>query len=1091
MWFRRSLLLGTVLPLVLLLSGALPPTIRAGSPLQGLPYPPTRTDNVVDTYWGTQVRDPYRWLEDESAGEVQTWMKAEDTLARQELGRLAGRAGLRKRFKALYNVDSVGLPVPAGDALYYLRRPAGVDKAILYGVGAASGNEAVVLDPNAASFGLTNTLGSWTPSNAGYKLAYVVHPNNGDEGVMHVLDVASGVTSAVDVLQGADFTDAQWLPDGTGFYYQYFPHDPTIPDAERQGFADIRLHLLGTPQSADSIAYPHTGNPNLWLSPTLSYDGRWLFAYIFLGWSGVEIRYRDLQKADSTFQTLFKADDASASVIAWQGYFYIWTNEGAPNGRLYRAAIDQLARDQWQLIVPERNDAVLESYSVINGRLVLQYLQNASHSLKVVMPDGQPAFDVPLPALGSIGGVSGQPDRAEMFFLFSSFTYPRQIYRGTVNGPDKTLWAQVNTPVQPDRFEVRQVWYTSRDGTKVSMFLVGDKEALRIGAGPHPLLLYGYGGFAVNILPEFDTSIFPWLEAGGLYAVPNLRGGAEYGEDWHRGGMLLKKQNVFDDFIAAAEYLIAQGFTTPGQLAISGASNGGLLVAAALTQRPDLFKAVSCGVPLTDMLRYQKFGLGSNWVPEYGSVDDEAQFKALNAYSPYHRVKAGTHYPAVLFLSADHDDRVDPLHARKMAAALQAANPTGAPVLLRIEQSAGHGGGTTLSARIEEFVDEYAFLMDQVALVPPLPRPAIYLPALFKRWPPVPEKPSGFQVTDDGAGFSNYLLRWQPEDTATRYVIEQSRSASFADAQTITASGTQTYRQVRPGRYFFRLRAENEWGAGPWSEPVQFDAPALFLNLHLQWNERDEVRGTQNVDIGIHVERQVNAIPSAQMAQLMNTVSYYPNPYNWSADTWVTSYDRDSLTVVDSTAQGSGFSKWGYPWIMPRSVTMQPGQIAWVFGQAFDVGGPQNYTAGSNVAAIPAWALTNREEIVTYDEPKVVQIRIPRGGLVIWYATDETRLLLSSTEHLAYYQKGKRIGINETLYGTLDSANVYQIPVDGTSTAATLRISTGPAQAGQPQGFAPNVRRLPSPLFRSNPPTAGWTAGWDPRMYPGTALSRR
>jgi prolyl oligopeptidase len=420
--------------------------------------------------------------------------------------------------------------------------------------------------------------------------------------------------------------------------------------------------------------------------------------------------------------------DARFSVEAWQDRFYVTTNDGASHYRVLRVDPQNPERGAWTELVPEAPDAVIETgpgaasattpgAQVLGGHLVVKYIRNASSSLEVRTLDGAPVRTIPLPGIGYSYGMTGNPDEDEAYFDFSSFTQPKEIYRTSIGTGATSLWKKVEVPIDPAPYAVEQVWYPSKDGTQVSMFLVHRKDAPRDGSTP--FLLSGYGGFNISKYPLFQSGLYAWLEAGGGYALPNLRGGGEYGEEWHRAGMLDKKQNVFDDFIAAAEYLVAQGYTRPERLAISGGSNGGLLVGAALTQRPDLFAAVSCAVPLLDMIRYHLFGEGKTWIPEYGSAEREADFRYLYAYSPYHHVKAGTRYPAVLFLSADADDRVDPLHARKMAAALQAASTSGKPVLLRIEAHAGHGGADLIKQTVEEQTDRFAFLFHELGVSPP------------------------------------------------------------------------------------------------------------------------------------------------------------------------------------------------------------------------------------------------------------------------------------------------------------------------------------------------------------------------------------
>jgi prolyl oligopeptidase len=484
--------------------------------------------------------------------------------------------------------------------------------------------------------------------------------------------------------------------------------------ADRPGYAEVRFHKLGTDPKSDPVIHPRTGSARTFISPALSWDGRWLFVYIREGWNRNDIYYRDLQSADPTFKPFVKDVPALFTVTAWEDHFYIQTDHESPKGRVFRTRTDAPGREHWKEIVPEAKDAVLDNFNLVGGRLVLNYLKNASTELQVRELDGTPVRTVPLPGIGTSGGMSGEPDTDEAYFSFTSFTRPAEIYRTSVKTGESKLWASVKLPVDSSPYTSVQVWYPSKDGTKFSMFIIRRKDMPRDGSTP--FILSGYGGFNLSMTPSFTSSLYPWLEAGGGFALPNLRGGGEYGEEWHQAGMLHKKQNVFDDFIAAAEYLIKHGYTKSERLGIRGGSNGGLLVGAALTQRPELFRAVLCAVPLLDMVRYHLFGSGRTWIPEYGTAEDPEQFKAIHAYSPYHRVKKGTRYPALLMQSADSDDRGDPMHARKMTALLQAANKGPHPIILRIEKNAGHGGADLVKQQVESSADSYAFFMHELGL---------------------------------------------------------------------------------------------------------------------------------------------------------------------------------------------------------------------------------------------------------------------------------------------------------------------------------------------------------------------------------------
>jgi prolyl oligopeptidase len=686
------------------------PAVRPAAAGPG--YPPTRVDDVVEHLHGTEVHDPYRWLEDGASPEVQGWAKSQNDFARRQLDGLAGRDRLAKRLHDVAYVDAVGLPRRAGSRLFFTHRKADQEKAVLSWRGDIDGVDHPLVDPNTLSKDGSTSLGEWVPSPDGKTLAYGLRENNADEATLYVKDVATGKVSDRDRIEGAKYAGPAWTPDGAGFYYTWLPTDPKIPTAERPGHADIRYHALGTEPARDPVVREATGDPGKFIGPTISHDGHWLFAFVSTI-SQTDVYYQDRRAPKPVWKTLVAGVPAHFSVWAWKDRFYVLTDDGASRYRVLRAEVSSPDRTRWKEIVPEAADAVLEGASVVGGRLALSYLRNAASEIEIRTLEGKPVRTVALPGIGSSSGIVGEPDRDEAFYDFSSFTEPPEIRRISVVTGHSRMWAKRAVPVDPKPYTVEQVFYPSKDGTRIPMFLVHRTDARKDGSTP--FLLYGYGGFGINLEPGFSARLYPWLEAGGGYAVANLRGGGEYGEDWHRAGALSKKQNVFDDFEAAGDYLVKDGWTRPERLAIQGGSNGGLLVGAALTQRPDLFKAVICEVPLLDMVRYHRFGSGQTWVSEYGSADNAADFRWLYAYSPYHHVKPGTAYPAVLLGSSDSDDRVDPLHARKMTAALQAAG-TGGPVLLRIEAHAGHGGADLVSSAVAMYTDYYAFLFDQLKM---------------------------------------------------------------------------------------------------------------------------------------------------------------------------------------------------------------------------------------------------------------------------------------------------------------------------------------------------------------------------------------
>ncbi|MFN3651396.1 MAG: prolyl oligopeptidase family serine peptidase [Armatimonadota bacterium] len=673
-----------------------------------LRYPETRVSGERETKFGVTVEDPYRWLEDASAPEVKEWMDAQDQVARDYLQSLPGRSRLAKRFRELFYIDSISAPAVRGGRFFYSRRHADREKAVVYWKEGEEGAEQVLLDPNTMSDDGSVSLGSYAITKDGKRVAYVLRRNNADEGTLYVMEVASRQVSEIDVLPGIKFGGAQWTPDGKGFYYTYHPTDESIPVAERTGHSDIRYHRLGTDPKRDVVVREKTGDPTKFQGVGVSHDGRWLFLSISQGWDRSDVYYQDRRAGDTAWKPLVVGKRAQYGVFAWKDRFYIQTDEGAPRGRVFTVDAKKPARENWRELVPERADAVLQSADIVGGRLSLSYLKNASSSLEVRTLDGKLERQVALPEIGSVGSLLGQPDQETAYYSFTSFLRPTEIHQISLKDGKSKLWAKVDVPIDPSPYLVEQVWYPSKDGTKISMFVVRRKDLPRDGSTP--FLLTGYGGFNSNQTPYFSSALYPWLEAGGGFALPNLRGGGEYGEEWHQAGMLDKKQNVFDDFIGAAEFLAKEGYTKPERLAIRGGSNGGLLVGAAMTQRPDLFGAVICAVPLLDMVRYHLFGLGKAWIPEYGTADREADFRWLHAYSPYHRVQKGAKYPALLMLSADSDDRVDPLHARKFTAAIQASG-TPNPTVMRIEKNAGHGGADLVKSAVEQSADTYAFLL--------------------------------------------------------------------------------------------------------------------------------------------------------------------------------------------------------------------------------------------------------------------------------------------------------------------------------------------------------------------------------------------
>ncbi len=561
-----------VLVLVPLFAFALarPSRSRAAEPAPGPAYPPTRTTPTSEVLHGVTVRDPYRWLEDEKSPEVQAWMNAEDAFARKELAALPGRGALEARLKELLYVDSLGAPIHRGTRYFYSRRHASQEKSVVYWKEGMDGAEKVLLDPNAWSTDGSAGLGAWSVSWDGKSVAYGKKVNNSDEATLHVMDVATGKVSDVDVIEGAKYANASWTPDGSAFYYTKLPVDPKIPASERPGWADVRLHRIGTDPKTDVVVKEKLGDPTTFQNVEITRDGRFLFLVVSHGWTSTDVFFRDLEKdaSASSWTPLAVGIKAHFNVDSFGRRLFVQTDDGAPKGRIFAVDPAKPARAAWKEIVPERRDAALQSFGVVGGRLALDYLRSASSLLEIRDLDGTIVREVPLPGIGSASNLSGRDDEDEAFFSFTSFTTPTSIYRTSVKTGATSLYFQVKVPADASPYTVSQVFYPSKDGTRVSMFIVHRKDLPRDGTAR--AMLEGYGGFLVSETPVFMASLFPWLERGGIYAVPNLRGGGEYGEEWHEAGMLLKKQNVFDDFAAAAAYLEKEKWTSPERLVLQG-----------------------------------------------------------------------------------------------------------------------------------------------------------------------------------------------------------------------------------------------------------------------------------------------------------------------------------------------------------------------------------------------------------------------------------------------------------------------------------------------------------------------------------------
>ncbi|MBL8626079.1 MAG: S9 family peptidase [Myxococcales bacterium] len=684
----------------------LPPPVEE-PPAVTKPFPATRRDDIVDTLHGQAVADPYRWLEDAEQPEVKAWMDAQDAYARGELAKLPGKDAIAARLREVFYFDALGAPTHRKGRFFFTRKHADKEKNVVYWKQGAKGADQVLFDPNTWSTDGSSGLGGWWPSRSGGFVAYAKKENNADETVTYVRDLATG-KDLPDVIPGTKYSGASWTPDDKGFYYTWVPPvggDVTI--ANRPGFAELRYHALGTDPAKDPVIHGKTGNPQTFLGGSVSWDGKWLVATVQHGWNSSDLYFKDARKPAAPWTPLVEGVAANFEITVWKDRFYVNTNDGAPRYRVFAVDPRKPARADWKEIVPQSADT-LESIAVIGDKLVLSYLHEVQSALAIHDLTGKRVRAIDLPPLGTASGLTGNPDEDTAYFTYASFTEAAVTYQASIKTGATKEWSRVKLPIDTSGMVAEQVRYTSKDGTSIPMFLLHRKDAVK--DGKNRVQLYGYGGFNVSLTPGFSSARAVWLERGGMIAIPNLRGGGEFGEDWHKAGMGANKQNVFDDFQAAARYLIDQGWTSPEHLAIYGGSNGGLLVGATMTQAPELFGAVVCAVPLLDMVRYHQFGSGATWVPEYGSADDPAQFKTLFAYSPYHHVVDGTRYPALLMLSSDHDDRVDPMHARKFIAAVQHAIPGDRPAWLRIEKNAGHGGADAVKQAVEQNADLFAFL---------------------------------------------------------------------------------------------------------------------------------------------------------------------------------------------------------------------------------------------------------------------------------------------------------------------------------------------------------------------------------------------
>ncbi|MFH0931103.1 MAG: prolyl oligopeptidase family serine peptidase [Candidatus Zixiibacteriota bacterium] len=675
---------------------------------QKFKYPPARMDNVVETYFGTKVADPYRWLENPDSPETQAWVEAENKLTFDYLNAIPAREKIKARLTKLWNYPKYTLPRKRAERYFYSKNDGLQNQSVFYMQETLTSKPKEVIDPNKLSPDGTIALTIPAFSMDGKLLAYGLSRSGSDWQEVRILNIDTG-KEYPEVIKWLKFSNVAWKYDNQGFFYNRYLEPGSVPEEDQYNYNRVYYHKLGTPQSEDLLIYEQPEAKELDFTPFITEDGKYLVLIVELGTDPKNrIYYREVESNRPFIKLLDKADANYTFISNLDTLFYFRTDLDAPHCRIVQINIKNPSSQNWKEILPQKEE-VIASVTMVNNQLVVVFSKDAHHQLKLYALDGAFIKEIELPDIGSLTPPSGNRKDTEMFFGFTSFLYPEAIFRYDFVNEKLTTFYEAKIDFALSGYETRQVFYSSKDGTRVPMFVV-HKKGLKLD-GNNPTLLYGYGGFNSSITPYFSISRLVWLENGGVFAVANIRGGDEYGEAWHQAGMLDKKQNVFDDFIAAAEWLIQNKYTSSKKLAISGGSNGGLLVAACMVQRQELFGTVICQVPVIDMLRYHKFTVGRYWIPEYGNAEaNPDHFEFLYAYSPLHNVKKGVVYPPILITSADTDDRVVPAHAKKFAATLQSLTAGENPILLRVETKAGHGGGKPTSKVIEESSDIYAFL---------------------------------------------------------------------------------------------------------------------------------------------------------------------------------------------------------------------------------------------------------------------------------------------------------------------------------------------------------------------------------------------
>lgn len=687
------------------------------STLPSLAYPAARTVDQVDDYFGTRVADPYRWMEDLDSPEIKQWIDQENQLTRSILDQFRDRDAMQRRLMDLINFERFSAPIVRGSRYFYWHNTGLQNQSVLFWMEGLSGEPKVLLDPNTLSADGTVAVIDLSISDDGSLAAYSIADAGSDWITWHMRDVGTG-HDLPDLVAWSKFSSASWLKDGSGFFYQGYDRPKGDALKEANYFHKIFFHKLGTPQNEDRLIFDRPDDKEIHVGAGVSHDGRYLLIYQTKGSSpNNQLTIRDLEDPEGATVTIAEAADAVYSVIDNdRTRFWIHTTFEAPNGCVVQVDLTNPARSQWKTIIPESAHK-LDSVSMIDNTLIANYLADAQSMVMLHAVDGALLQQFELPSIGTASGFDGKRTDTETFYQFSNFTTPPTVYRVDMKTRQSSIFRQPKLNFDPAQFATKQVFYSSKDGTRVPMFL-SYKKGLTLD-GSNPTLLYGYGGFNISLKPEFSAGNSLWMEMGGIYAQPSLRGGGEYGEGWHEAGTRLKKQNVFDDFIAAVEWLVSNRYTSPSRLGISGGSNGGLLVAACELQRPDLFGAAIASVGVMDMLRFDKFTIGWAWKTDYGAPsENQEEFRAILRYSPLHNIRTGVEYPPTLITTADHDDRVYPAHSFKFAAAMQAAQSGPNPILIRVETRAGHGSGMPLAKRVEITVDQLTFLSLQLNVPP-------------------------------------------------------------------------------------------------------------------------------------------------------------------------------------------------------------------------------------------------------------------------------------------------------------------------------------------------------------------------------------